>query len=689
MSKPLRILMVEDSEDDAALILRQLRLGGFEPSFERVETAEGMQEQLAGREWDVILSDYYLPEFNGSQALKVLHESGLDIPFIIISGAIGEETAVEVMKAGAHDYLMKDNLTRLSFAVEREIREAKARRSQRHTEESLMLAARVFESSAEGIIITDANAKILRVNQSFTRITGFTEVEVVGKRPNILQSGRHNEDFYRLLWTAVREEGHWQGEVWNRRKSGEIYPEWLTISSVHNEVGDITHYIGCFTDLSQQKEAEERIQHLMYYDALTGLPNRILFRDRFKQSMERASREDRSIAFVHVNLDRFGNINDTLGQRLGDHLLRQVGPRIKTAVRNQDIVARLGGDEFAVALTGLEQEEDMRSILQALDQAFSEPFDVGGKEVFLTATCGVALYPQHTQNFDDLVRFADTAVHHLKRQGGSGIQHYDRAMSADGGERLDLEVALRHALKRDEFRLYYQPQMEMDGRIIGVEALLRWEQRGEGMVMPAKFIPLLEETGLIISVGEWVLRRACRDQRRWVEGGHGPIPISVNLSPRQFRNKELVSMIHNVLTETGCDPALLELEITESSVMDDPDSALAILRELHDMGLRIAMDDFGTGYSSLSYLKRFPLDVLKIDRSFVADVPGDEDDEAIIDAIIAMAHRLKLKVIAEGVEEAEQLDFLRMHGCDRVQGYFFARPMPYDELLGFFSQHPR
>jgi diguanylate cyclase (GGDEF)-like protein/PAS domain S-box-containing protein len=676
----LRILMVEDSEDDVALILRQLCRGGFEPSYERVETAQDMTSRLAQQEWDLVLSDYNMPRFSGHDALQVLIDSGRDIPFIIISGAIGEETAVELMKAGAHDYIMKDNLARLAPAVERELREAKNRRAKRHTEETLLLSARVFENSAEGIIITDANAKIMRVNQSFIEVTGYSEMEVLGKRPNILQSGRHDEDFYRHLWASVKEQGHWQGEVWNRRKSGEVYPEWLTISAVQNEAGDDTHYIGSFTDLSQQKEAEERIQHLMYYDALTDLPNRTLFRDRFKQSMERAKREKRHIAFVHVDLDRFGNINDSLGHRMGDHLLCQVGPRIQQAVRNQDIVARLGGDEFSIALTGLAHLDDMQPLLNALSNTFSDPFDVGGKEIFVTSSFGVAIFPDDTEAYDDLVRFADTAVHHLKRQGGSGVQFYNRSMSVDGDERISLESALRHALKREEFRLYYQPQVAMDGKIIGVEALLRWQHGDEGMVFPSKFIPLLEETGLIISVGEWVLRQACRDQRAWKEAGHAPIPIAVNLSPRQFRNKDLISMVCHVLEEMDADPSLIELEITESSVMDNPDEAMVILRELHDMGISIAIDDFGTGYSSLSYLKRFPLDVLKIDRSFVADVPGDADDEVIIDTIIAMAHRLKLNVTAEGVEEAAQVDFLREHGCDQMQGYYFARPMPAAEL---------
>ena len=681
MSKPLNVLLVEDSEDDAMLTRRQLVRAGFEPRCQRVDSAEHMQAALDAQSWDVVISDYHMPSFSGAAALKLLQTTGLDLPFIIVSGAIGEEVAVELMRAGAHDYIMKDNLARLAPAIERELREAGERRARREAEADLRLAAKVFEGSVEGILITDKSGRILRVNQAFMDITGYGEDEVIGQRPRMLQSGRHDEAFFRHLWVSLIETGSWQGEIWNRRKSGEVYPEWLTISAVSDESGEVTHYIGGFTDLSQQKQAEDHIQHLMYYDALTSLPNRTLFRDRFQQCMVRTRRSNDHTAFIHLDLDRFIKVNDTLGHTVGDQLLQQVGQRLSKNIRPMDFVARLGGDDFAIAVPALMTRAEVESFLEKIADVFAEPFCIAKREIFLVPSMGVVMYPDDANSYDELARYAETALQYAKRLG-EGYQFYHGSMNTNADERLNMESALRRALERDEFHLHYQPQVDAStGEIIGVEALLRWERGDEGMVMPGRFIPLLEDTGLIIPVGEWVLRRACRDLQMWLAEGYGRVPVAVNLSPRQFRSRDLVHMIDKVLRESGTDPRLLELEITESSVMDDPEFAMQTLQACHERGIRIAIDDFGTGYSSLSYLKRFPLDVLKIDRSFVADVPENDDDAAIIDTIIAMAHRLNLRVIAEGVETAAQRDFLREHGCDWVQGYYFGRPMPLEDLL--------
>ena len=681
MSKPLNVLLVEDSEDDAMLTRRQLVRAGFEPRCQRVDSAEHMQVALDAQSWDVVISDYHMPSFSGAAALKLLQTTGLDLPFIIVSGAIGEEVAVELMRAGAHDYIMKDNLARLAPAIERELREAGERRARREAEADLRLAAKVFEGSVEGILITDKSGRILRVNQAFMDITGYGEDEVIGQRPRMLQSGRHDEAFFRHLWVSLIETGSWQGEIWNRRKSGEVYPEWLTISAVSDESGEVTHYIGGFTDLSQQKQAEDHIQHLMYYDALTSLPNRTLFRDRFQQCMVRTRRSNDHTAFIHLDLDRFIKVNDTLGHTVGDQLLQQVGQRLSKNIRPMDFVARLGGDDFAIAVPALMTRAEVESFLEKIADVFAEPFCIAKREIFLVPSMGVVMYPDDANSYDELARYAETALQYAKRLG-EGYQFYHGSMNTNADERLNMESALRRALERDEFHLHYQPQVDAStGEIIGVEALLRWERGDEGMVMPGRFIPLLEDTGLIIPVGEWVLRRACRDLQMWLAEGYGRVPVAVNLSPRQFRSRDLVHMIDKVLRESGTDPRLLELEITESSVMDDPEFAMQTLQACHERGIRIAIDDFGTGYSSLSYLKRFPLDVLKIDRSFVADVPENDDDAAIIDTIIAMAHRLNLRVIAEGVETAAQRDFLREHGCDWVQGYYFGRPMPLEDLL--------
>jgi len=454
---------------------------------------------------------------------------------------------------------------------------------------------------------------------------------------------------------------------------------------VVDDSGEQSHYIGGFTDLSQQKQAEEHIQHLMYYDALTDLPNRTLFSVRFRQCMQRTRAAGDHTAFVHLDLDRFIKINDTLGHSVGDQLLQQVARRLTANVRPLDLVARLGGDEFGLALPALESPQAVGALLEGIVGAFAKPFRIANRELFLVPSMGVSFFPGDASGFEEIARYAETALHYAKQQGES-YRYYQSSMDHDADSALDMENALRRALERDEFRLFYQPQVDVtSGRVTGVEALLRWEHGAEGMVMPGHFIPLLEDTGLIIPVGEWVLRKACEDQQRWSSLIGRPLPVAVNLSPRQFRNRELVQMIDRVLAETAIDARQVELEITESSVMDDPEFAMQTLVACHERGIRIAIDDFGTGYSSLSYLKRFPLDVLKIDRSFVAEVPADGDDVAIIDTIIIMAHRLNLRVVAEGVETTEQLDFLRQLQCDSVQGFHLGRPMPLDKLLDWLQ----
>ncbi|WP_455211579.1 EAL domain-containing response regulator [Kaarinaea lacus] len=678
--RKLNVLIIEDSEDDVLLILRALRNGGFQPNYQHVENPNDIQAALAGKTWDVVLCDYNLPQFIGTEALRLLQDLNLDIPFIIVSGAIGEETAVNAMRAGAHDYIMKNNLTRLAPVIERELREAKIRNSRRLALEDLRLAAKVFESSVEGIIITDAQTRILRVNQSFCDITGYSQDQVIGLKPSMLQSQRHDAEFYREMWQSIKRLGYWQGEVWNRRKNGEIFPVWLSISVVKKPDGDVSHYIGGFTDLSEQKSAEERIQHLTHYDALTDLPNRTLFHARFKHPMQNALRHNRRVALLHLDIDRFIKINDTLGHHIGDRLLQQVGRRLVASIHDRDFVGRFGGDEYAIACPDLDQSVEVSAIAQSIMNVFSEPFWVEGREIFLTPSIGIALFPDDTDDYDELLKFADTAVHHAKRQGGT-YQFYHRGMNVDSANRLKMENALRRALDRQEFKLYYQPQVDLaTGHITGAEALLRWKPGSQDMVYPEEFIPLLEETGLIISVGEWVLRSACYQLRAMQNSVQSPIPISVNLSPMQFRHRNLVGMIESVLEETGIDAHWLELEITETSVMEDPEHALATLKQLYGMGIRLAVDDFGTGYSSLSYLKKFPLDVLKIDRSFISDLAHDLDDAAIVDSIIAMAHRLNLKVIAEGIENQGQIDFLQNHECDIGQGFYYSKPMPAEHL---------
>ncbi len=569
----------------------------------------------------------------------------------------------------------------LFIAVMRDLTERRA------AEENMRLAAKMFDNSVEGILVTDAQSRILRVNRAFSAITGYTEEEIVGSTPALLKSGRHDEAFYQNLWQRIKEEGRWQGEIWNRRKNGEVYPEWLSINVLRDNEGQITHYVAIFSDITEKKEAEQRIYHLAYYDALTELPNRTMFYGRLLQAMAEARRSHRLVALLYIDLDRFKNINDTLGHFIGDELLKEAARRLTRSVRDCDTVARLGGDEFVIMLTDLHHENEVVHIAQKVLAVMAAPFQLEQHEVFVTTSIGISLCPLDSDVLDDLIKFADTAMYHAKEAGRNTYQFYRAEMNAAAFERLVLESSLRRALEREEFSLHYQPQNDLaSGEVIGVEALLRWHHPDLGLVMPTQFIPVLEETGMIGAVGEWVLRTACRQVAAWQQAGIGRLRMAVNLSPRQFDQSNLVDLMRNILRETGADPAWLELEITEGCLMENAEESVATLRRLKAMGIGISVDDFGTGYSSLSYLKRFPIDTLKIDQSFVHDVNADG---AIAGTIIAMGHSLNLRVLAEGVENCDQLKFLMRHGCDEVQGYLFSEPLPAQQVEGLLREGRR
>ncbi len=557
----------------------------------------------------------------------------------------------------------------------------------KRTEKDLYLADQVFENSIEGIIIADVQANILRVNRAFTTITGYGEKEVLGRNPRLLRSGRHDAAFFQAMWAALFEYGYWQGEIWNRRKSGEIYPQWLSMVAIRNEQGETTHYLGVFADLSEKKQAETRLHRLAYYDVLTNLPNRLLLEERLKQALAAASSNNLLAAVLHLDLDRFKAINDTLGHASGDKLLQAVAERLTGNVRGSDTLARFSGDEFAVLLTDVGNQENAALVARKILDALARPFVLDGHEIFITPSIGIAFYPADAANKDDLLRNADTAMSHAKAQGGNGYRFYDAKMNAGISQRLTLETGLRHALKRNEFLLYYQPQVDLrSGKIIGMEALLRWQHPERGLVSPAEFIPLLEETGLIVQVGEWVLRAACAQNSAWLAAGLPRMRMAVNLSAHQFRQSSLADAVCQALEDSGLAPELLELEITESIMIQDLQTTLTTLNQLHLIGIQISIDDFGTGYSSLSYLKRLPISKIKIDQSFVRDICGDPDDAAIADAVISLGHSLKMQVIAEGVETVEQLDYLRAHGCDEFQGYYFSRPVPAETFAALVRE---
>ena len=549
------------------------------------------------------------------------------------------------------------------------------------------LADKIFEHSSEGVMITDPKGVIINVNKAFTQVTGYSREEVAGETPSLLNSGRQDPVFYRVMWQALIETGHWQGEIWNRRKNGEIYLEWLSITAIKDNLGHTTHYVAIFSDITAVRENEERLHNLAYYDALTELPNRILFNDRLNQAMARADRGKQMVAVMLLDLDRFKIINDTLGHMAGDTLLIDVARRVGGCMRESDTVARLGGDEFIVVLPELDSINHASLVAQKIIDVLAQPFTLANQEVFITASIGISFYPSSGGSAEMLVKTADIAMYHAKEQGRNNYQFYRSSASDETSALFALEHSLRRALERNELSLHYQPQIDIEtGGITGMEALLRWQHPERGMIPPNEFIPLAEETGLIIPIGEWVLLSACIQNKEWQDAGIPPVRIAVNLSMRQLKQKNLVAKITEILAETGLEPRWLELELTESVIMQNAEDSVQQLNDIKALGIGLAIDDFGTGYSSLSYLKRFPIDRVKIDQSFVQGVCNNPDDAAISQAIIALAASLNLKVTAEGVETADQLTFLRDHQCCDAQGYLFSRPVPTDAMTRMLQQ---
>ena len=803
------VLLVEDNPGDARLIREAL--GEVEqPRFrlEWTKTLGEALETLAQRKFAVILLDLSLPDSQGMHTVQSIEQAAPDVPVVVLTGLDDEALAIEAVRSGAQDYLVKSDatphlLTRVArYAIERHrigrsLHENEARLSalfehmgsgvavyrpsadgqdfvfsafnraaenierigrdqvigkaltevfpgaadfgvldvfrrvwrsgeaehfpltfyqdgrisgwrenyvyklpsgeivaiyddvseRRQSEENLRLAAKVFESSAEGIVITDSAGNILKVNDAFSRITGYSPSEILGETPRLLKSGRHDKDFYRKMWTSLLETGHWQGEIWNKRKNGEIYPEWMSIGNVKNDKGETTHFVGTFTDITQRKAAEERINYLAHHDALTGLPNRTLLHDRTTQALAACQYQHNKSALLLIDLDRFKNINESLNHDFGDRLLKLVAERLGGCIRALDTLARSGGDEFVVLMAEVHNLNEITAMAKNILAAMNQPFQLEGQEIIITSSIGISVYPDDGDNTPTLLKNADVAMYRAKELGRNNCQFYTQDMNVRTFETLVLENSLRHALALRQFELHYQPQVGIaGGAIVGVEALIRLRHPELGMVSPANFIPIAEETGLIVPIGEWVIQQACLQAKAWHEQGHGGLCVAVNLSARQFRQPGLVAAVEQALAASGLPPGCLELELTESILMQDTEETLATLHQFKVMGVQLSIDDFGTGFSSLGYLKRFNLDKLKIDQSFVRDITSDPNDLAIARAVIALGHSLNLKVIAEGVETAEQLALLRENGCDEMQGYYFSRPLPAGEISRFLQE---
>jgi len=817
LPKVLHVLCVEDVPADAELYLRVLQEAGYEVAADVVSTREEFSRKLESGSYDVVLSDHRMPGWSGTDALEALKRSTKDIPFLLVTGTIGEEAAAECIKQGAADYILKDRPTRLPTAIRRALEEKALREERVRVEESLKLFRLLVDQSNDSIQVVDLETMcFLDVNARACMSLGYSREELLSMRvydidPTVDESVRARLDH------TLRKSGSAVFQTLQRRKDGSTFPVEVSMKYVHLDrsyvvcaIRDITerkeaeeallfktalleaqsettidgilavdesdhivlvnkqfglHFgvpdellsseddlvvrkyvtdqvespdafiekvkylyshrdeksrdefklksgktfdrysaplvdskgrhrgrIWYFRDITDRKTAEERVQYLAYYDALTGLPNRTLLQDRLTKALASARRQKDKVALLFLDLDRFKDINDSFGHALGDLLLQEVAKRLERCVREQDTVARLNvarlnGDEFLIVLTGVKDISDAAVAAKRFMDTMTVEFAVQGHSLGMTCSLGISIFPEHGADSETLIKNADAAMYCAKNQGRNNFQFFAEDMNAQIVERLTLESNLRLALERKEFFLVYQPQMDIGtGRITGLEALLRWQHPELGLVPPDRFIGIAEHSGLILRIGEWVLRTACSQARKWQDEGLFAVPVAVNVSAVQFRQEDFSKLIGRVLLETGLASQYLELELTESLLLSDADVTFSVLQELRAIGLKLAIDDFGTGYSSLSYLKRFPISKLKIDRSFIRDVALNPDDAAITTAIIAMAKQLKLKVIAEGVEDEAQLSFLRENHCDGIQGYYFCKPLAVDAVADFMRR---
>jgi diguanylate cyclase (GGDEF)-like protein/PAS domain S-box-containing protein len=547
------------------------------------------------------------------------------------------------------------------------------------------IAKNIFEYSSESIIITDAQNKILFVNPAFEIVTGYSAEEVIGKNPRILQSGMHDIQFYEKMWNDLKQHGLWKGEIWNKRKDGELYLEWLTISVVKDRKGNVTNYVAIFSDITEHKRNMEQLTRLALYDPLTNVPNRYLLEKRLESIIRMSKKHNQSFALLFLDLDRFKNINDSLGHRVGDRLLKETAQRLKGLLRKQDTIARFGGDEFVIILPNLKHIREAVYMAEKIVESLKRPFCFNHQEVYISTSIGISVYPYDGTDKETLIRMADRAMYQAKKNGRNQYALYHDGMHRNGKQLFQLETALRKALDQGEFELYYQPQLDIKTKQIrAVEALIRWKHPEKGFISPGMFIPLAEESGLITPISDWIMMQACEHLKQLQL--HFPyVKMSINISSIYFQQIDFLEKLRKTIESVNVNPRSIELELTESAIMPHAEQSVERLTKLKTMGISIAIDDFGTGFSSLSYLHRFPIDILKIDQSFTKQLSRYQEDSAIVKAIIMMAHSLQIKVVAEGVETKKQYQVLEKQCCDFVQGYYVSKPLPISELYEFLD----
>jgi diguanylate cyclase (GGDEF)-like protein/PAS domain S-box-containing protein len=689
MKPPLRILHLEDNPNDVLLIRKAIIAHGIDVEIVNAATRADFVAALEKGTYDMVLADYTLPSFDGLSALSLVREKFPDLPFIFVTGTMGEEKAVETLKKGATDYVLKHNLARLVPSIMRALREAEERAQRKQTQKALKESEERYRFLFNGIrdavyvheVSVEKPGKFIAVNNSACSMLGYTMDEFLQMEVKDIDTPEQSEKIPSIHEKFFRD-GYALFETCHVAKDGRRIPVEINIKLF--ELQGKSMVLSVARDISERKKAEDRIEYLAYYDSLTGLPNRNLFLETINKQIAEAKNSSNSLAVVMTDINKFKSIYDIYGSEVGDRVLKEVAERLSTAIRKGDIAAHLGNDEFGIACIGLTGSDDI-IMLEKIIKDISYPLKIHGDEIILAFSTGISLYPHDGENASELLKSAGLALSTAKKEGGKTCQFYSKDMIVMATERMLLEKQLMEAIKNEEFILHYQPYWEITTKkMVGMEALVRWQSKDKGLIPPGKFIPVLEDTGMIIEVGEWILREAMRQVKEWQNNGYPVVPVSVNMSLVQFRQKDLAGMVKKIMKDCGYYPSLLTLEITESAFMQDIEFTRSVLTAMKEIGCSVSIDDFGTGYSSLAYLKRFPVDNLKIDISFIREMVKDPDSASIVVAIINMAHTLNLKTIAEGIETEEQWNFLRLLRCDMGQGFYLSKPLPAEDVEKLF-----